>query len=226
MKRLVALTTVLVFGTALAAADWSDNFDLYATGSQMHGQGGWHGWDGSAAAGAVTVGTPHRSAPNAVDINGATDLVHEYSGYSSGEWFYTAWQYIPSSATGTTYFILLNTYNDLGPYDWSVEVAFDLGTNTIIDDFVSGVSLPIVRDTWVPLRVEIDLTADSRSIYYNDQLLSTSTWTTGTASVLNIAAVDLYANSASPVYYDDISLVPEPAACLLLVLATSLLRRR
>jgi hypothetical protein len=226
MKHLVVLTTVLVFSTAFAAANWSDNFDSYATGSQMHGQGGWHGWDGSAAAGALTVDTPHRSAPNSVDIDGATDLVHEYSGYTEGEWFYTAWQYIPTGATGTTYFILLNTYQDLGSYDWSIQLPFNLDTNTLTDDFVAGPSLSLIRDTWVQLRVEIDLTANSRSVYYNDQLLSTSTWTTGTASVLNIAAVDLYANYASPVYYDDISLVPEPAACLLLLLAAGLLRRR
>ncbi|MBK9233821.1 MAG: hypothetical protein IPO15_24020 [Anaerolineae bacterium] len=32
--------------------DWSDNFDSYATGSQMHGQGGWKGWANDPAAGA------------------------------------------------------------------------------------------------------------------------------------------------------------------------------
>ena len=31
--------------------DWSDNFDSYATGSQLHGQGGWKGWDNNPAAG-------------------------------------------------------------------------------------------------------------------------------------------------------------------------------
>ncbi|MCO5242551.1 MAG: immune inhibitor A [Anaerolineae bacterium] len=75
--------------------DWSDNFDSYATGSQLIGQGGWEGWDGSAAAGALTSNAQALSAPNSADILGATDLVHQYSGYTSGKWVYTAMQYIP-----------------------------------------------------------------------------------------------------------------------------------
>ncbi len=230
MKHLVVLATVLAFTTAIAAANWFDDFDSYATGSQMHGQGGWKGWDNNPGAGALLVGAPYFSAPNAVDIHGASDLVHEYSGYTVGQWRYSAWQYIPSTATGRTYFILLNTYNDFGPYDWSVQLPFDLTANTLTDDHVPGASLPLVRNAWVELRVDIDLTADTRSIYYNGSLLSTRAWTTGTGSVLNIAAVDLYANSetgpANTVYYDSISLVPEPMAGLLLLAAGLLLRRR
>ena len=94
--------------------DWSDNFDSYATGSQLHGQGGWKGWDNNPAAGALTSSAQARSAPNSAAIVGASDLVHEYSGYTSGQWVYTAWQYVPTNFTGQSYFILLNTYNDAG----------------------------------------------------------------------------------------------------------------
>ncbi|MFQ5807929.1 MAG: PEP-CTERM sorting domain-containing protein [Phycisphaerae bacterium] len=39
--------------------------------------------------------------------------------------------------------------------------------------------------------------------------------------------MDLFAYGASSVYYDDLSLVPEPASCLLLVLGAAFgLRRR
>ena len=31
-------------GAAPELVDWSDNFDSYATASQLHGQGGWKGW--------------------------------------------------------------------------------------------------------------------------------------------------------------------------------------
>src|SRR4030067_3611190 len=91
----------------------------------MHGQGGWKGWDNSPAAGALTSDDQARSVPNSVAILGASDLTHPYAGYTSGAWTYTAWQYIPTDFTGTSYFILLNTYNDGGPYNWSTEVSFD-----------------------------------------------------------------------------------------------------
>ena len=80
--------------------DWSDNFDSYATGSQLHGQGGWKGWDNNPAAGALTSSAQARSAPNSAAIVGASDLVHQYSGYTSGQWVYTAWQYVPTNFTG------------------------------------------------------------------------------------------------------------------------------
>ena len=105
--------------------DWSDNFDSYATGSQLHGQGGWKGWSNDPAAGALTSSAQARSAPNSAAIVGASDLVHEYSGYTSGPWVYTAWQYAPTDMTGLSYFILLNTYNDAGTNNWSTQVQFD-----------------------------------------------------------------------------------------------------
>ena len=46
------------------------------------------------------------SGSNSVAVSGGSDLVHTYAGYTSGKWTYTASQYIPSTSTGTQYFIL------------------------------------------------------------------------------------------------------------------------
>lgn len=209
------------------AQPWSDNFDSYATGSQMHGQGGWTGWDNSAAAGALTSARQALSVPNSVDIAGGSDLVHQYSGANSGVWTYTANMFIPGNFTGTTYFIITNTYNHGGPYDWSVELQFRASNPAILDDFRTENPVNYVRDAWAEIRVVADLTNDICDTYYNGALLSTGTWTTGAGSALNIGAVDLFANGASSVYYDDLSLIPEPASLSLLGLgALALLRRR
>ena len=191
-------------------SNWSENWDAYANGQQMHGVNGWQGWDNNPAAGALVSDVQSHSSTNAIDISGATDLVHKYAGYTSGKWIYTAWQYIPTNFSGTTYFIMLNQYNDGGPYNWSVEVKLDSGTNQISNDGPAGGVLPIIRDSWVAIRVEIDLTNDVLTFIYGDQQLFTGTWTGGmsSAGALNIAALDLYANGASPVYYDDLSLKP------------------
>jgi len=187
--------------------NWIDHFDTYATGSQMHGQGGWQGWDNVPTAGALTSSTQARTAPNSVDVNGASDLVHLYSGHT-GTCTYTAHQYIPTGFTGTSYFIMLNTYTDGGPYNWSIQVNFDAITGNVINDGNSGGILPIVFDQWVPIQVVIDLTADTQTFFYNGQQLYSATWTgeVSGGGAAQIAAVDLFANGATSIFYDDISL--------------------
>lgn len=128
--------------------------------------------------------------------------------------------------TGSTYFILLNTYAyPAGPYNWSVQVEFSIangirgnfGTPTIGHNVV-----PLVTDAWAEIQVLVDLDANWCQFYYNGVLLDEPnlpddpalgggySWTGGVfgggAGALNIGAVDLYANTASSCYYDDISL--------------------
>lgn len=193
--------------------DWSDNFDSYAAGSQLIGQGGWEGWGNNPAAGALVSNAQSHSSPNSAAIVGDTDLVHQYSGYTSGVWNYTAWQYIPTDFSGESYFILMNQYTPAGggTGNWSTQVHFQSATNLVIGDpgpGNPGGTLPLVKGQWVPIRVLIDLNADTQTFYYNNQVLYTGSWTEGQSGggSLNIAAVDLYANSASVVYYDDLAL--------------------
>ncbi|MCB9155344.1 MAG: S8 family serine peptidase, partial [Caldilineae bacterium] len=202
-----------------ALVDWSDNFDSYATGSQLIGQGGWEGWGDNAAAGALTSSTQARSAPNSAAIEVDSDLVHQYSGYTSGVWHYTAWQYVPGNFSGETYFILLNEYTSTGGGDgnWSVQVHFNSATGQVLADGVGSVFPPLslITDQWVELRVEINLDADTQTFYYDNQVLYTGSWSEGVSGggSINIAAVDLFANGASTVYYDDLSLVAAAATC-------------
>ncbi|MFU8771589.1 MAG: choice-of-anchor J domain-containing protein [Anaerolineales bacterium] len=189
--------------------NWMDDFDSYETGSQLHGQGGWKGWFNDPSAGALTSDAQANSAPNSAAILGASDLVHEYDGYTSGAWVYKAMQFVPYGFIGQSYFILLNSYDDAGSnLNWSVQVLFNGDTNQVSNTGVSGGTLPLIRGNWVELRVEIDLNADTQAFYYNNQLLYMGTWTSEVSGggVLNIGAVDLYANGASVVYYDDMSL--------------------
>ena len=74
---------------------WSDNFDSYADGSSMHGQGGWKGWDNDPTWTAYVTSVKSQSNPHSVDIKADADLVHEYEDLTSGYFIYTAWQYIP-----------------------------------------------------------------------------------------------------------------------------------
>jgi hypothetical protein len=231
MRKAVTILGVLAVALLVntASANFFENFDSYAAGSNMHGQGGWKGWDNSAAAGALVSNAQSFSAPNSVDINGASDLVHEFSGYTAGTWTFSAQQFVPTTFTGQTYFILLNKYRDGGASDydnWSTQLMFD--ATGFVQSQSENTQLPLIKGQWVEVKVVIDLTLDNQKIYYGNQLLSNKSWTGGLSGggVLDIAAVDLFANNASTVYYDNVSITPEPATALLFVLALGLLRRR
>jgi hypothetical protein len=188
---------------------WSDNFDSYTTGFQLDGQGGWSGWGNDPTAGALTSDVQARSIPNSVDIFGDSDLIHPYSGSTTGVWIFTAWQYIPNDFAGTTYFILLNTYTD-GETDtnWSTQVIFNSVSGELFNEGPANGTLPIIKGQWVEIRDEIDLDADTQTFYYGGEILFTDSWTEGMTGggALNIAAVDLFADGASSVFYDDVSL--------------------
>src|ERR1017187_1123209 len=203
------------------AAQVFDDFESYAVSSNLHGQGGWAGWMGNASAGALVSTNFSFSPIRSVNITGASDLVHTFSGATNGQWVFSVMQYIPSSSTGDSYVILMNTYQ--APYatsnlSWSVQIQCNMATGQIISDYGGGATLPMLKDQWVEFRCEVNLASNSVSEFYNGQLLSTHLWQGGGGGpgLNEIQALDLFANNAGPVYYDNVSLalrgcVPPPA---------------
>jgi len=98
-------------------------------------------------------------------------------------------------------------------------VNFNMDQDLVIaEGEAAGEQLPMVRDQWMEIRVEIDLVNDIQKFYYGGDLLYESSWTDGMSGggILNIAAVDLWGNGASAVYYDDICLTSAlPEICQL-----------
>jgi len=80
-----------------------DRFDAYEVGSDLHGQGGWKGWDNTASAGAPVTDANSPVGANTVEILGSSDLVQEFD-IAGGVIEFSVMQYIPSGTTGTTYF--------------------------------------------------------------------------------------------------------------------------
>jgi len=206
--------------SASAGRGWSDNFDTYTDGQFLDGtpdDGGWKGWDNDPTFGAYVRSVQFRSDPHSVDIAGDSDLVHEYTGYTTGQWNYTTYQYIPSDFSGESAFILLCQYEDGGTKIWSTQLRFNADTGFVHSDF-DGNELWLAYDQWIELRVFIDLDADIQRIFYDGDLLVEKSWKEGVTGggIANIGAVDLFANFATSVYYDDMSLEGEaliPQVC-------------
>jgi len=193
---------------------WSENFDSYANGSQAIGQGGWQGWGGDTTVSGLVTNSPSFSGPNSVRIYGTaltsgnySDLVHQFSGYTNGQWVFSARQYIPTGTTGTNFFILLDNYADPdGPFNWAIQTSFNLTAGTLKEEQGTSSTRTILRDQWVELRYEIDLTANTVSAFYNGTNFSTHVWQTGENGLNEIRAIDLYSDVSGPVFYDDLSL--------------------
>jgi len=178
-----------------------EDFDSYEAGTDLHGVNGWKGWDNTPGAAADVSDAFASSGANSVDIDGSADLVREFD-LTGGMIEFSAMQYIPSGTSGTTYFILLNSYDDGANQDWSIQTTFDLAAGTV--GYWGGGAATIVYDEWVKLSYVIDLDNNTVDKYYNGELIETADWDDTGHNTLG--AIDLYGNGASSVYYDDITI--------------------
>ena len=90
MKSAMSVIAVMFLLASVAVADWSDNFDSYAAGSGLNGQGNWFCWGNNPDFDAYVSTTQAKSAPNSVDITPTSDMVQQFD-IMSGEWIISGW---------------------------------------------------------------------------------------------------------------------------------------
>jgi hypothetical protein len=211
-----------------ANAQFTDNFDSYTPGT-LCPQGGWEEWAGSVdACGEVSTEfafSGSQSLKLIGNVGGSTglgdDTIHRIPNFSGGVWEFSVMTYVPSSAEGTAYILLLNTYDDppgapIGDYRWSLQVRVDADTNTVTAEGGGSETIPLVKGQWVEFRAVIDLDNDTTDYFYNGtQFVTARSWINGLSAggQPRIEALDLYGNEpglggTSGTYYDDISLAP------------------
>ena len=200
-----------------------DDFESYAVGSLLTGQGGWDLWPGGFDA--IVVDDEACSGTKAFGATSPNvDMIFRMRDDTgapiaqSGQWTFTAKVFMPSSgAPGNFYVLLLNTYNDPDPgtSNWSMQVRFGLGDMTVESQF-DGNTLPLIVDRWAELRAEIDLDADLFDLFYDGQVLAEDLiWTENVSGLgaLQIDVIDLFSESAAPAFVDDVKLVEAAGSC-------------
>lgn len=205
MKLICTVSILMMFAAGAAYADWSDNFDSYAAGGGIIGQGGWDGWDGSPGADGLVSTAQAQSAPNSFSAIQTTDIVQQFAGVNSGTWSMSASCYIPSGSTGIQYFILLSIYIPSGTNEWCTDIKFNNTTGQVGTEEGTGTTA-IIYDQWVPVEVVFDLDTNNQTLYYNNAMFDTFFWSA--SATLNLAALDIFGNNGSPIFWDDIVLQP------------------
>lgn len=230
----IIIGTALLISAPLALAQsMFDNFDSYSPGS-IAGQGVWEGWEGNASVAGTVTTLQASSGTQSLQVVAGNDTVRPYSGVVGGLWTLTLQQYVPSTSSGGSWVILMNSYP--ANLNWSVQLYTDISGNFMRSADVPSASVALVTDQWVDVRFEINLDANSVTSYYNNTLLATHAWQSGGLNELR--ALDLYPDEdagggtiqVGPVFYDNLGLtaVPEPSTLGLLLLGglAVLLRRR
>jgi hypothetical protein len=203
---------------------WADSFEAYAVGSTMPGQGGWEEWDMAIHVNPGTVASTPVAAQHGTKymmVKNDADTIRQFTGYTSGQYRLTGWMYLPGTLARPAYWLVLNTYNHFGPYNWSVQIRFNEPNNPggwIIDAGSVGTnSGTYVKDKWFEIRMDIDLTNDVAEVYMDNVLIAPAySWQNGVfgggGGVLSIACLDDYAGGTSvPTdenYFDNHAVLP------------------
>jgi len=143
------------------------------------------------------------SGTNCLEIVGTRDdLVPNWPQQTSGQWMLKVMQYCPSNvaAAGKMYFGALSEYDGAAEtVGWVGSLIADFGTGKAYCEEDPAIQVDLVYDTWVELRVEIDLNSQAAHFYYNDVYLATRPAT-------SIAGVDIWpTEEIEAVYFDDFS---------------------
>jgi len=168
--------------------------------------------DGQLLAANSSEWDPWNSAPFVTANN---DLVRGFEGGASGIMRLSAMSYIPTGTTGSVYFIALDTYYATGTQHWLSQIRLNGTNNTVVDEGGTATQTgggsttrTLIRNTWVPVEIVINIAARTYTSRYNGQALMTNrTWTLGGTGGVH-GAIDLYGNTdlVGGGYFDDVGI--------------------
>ena len=255
-KTVSRIAFLMAFAFAVPSFAITVGFEDFATGD-VDGVGGWHDFGGTqpnlvTTEQARTGSQSLKQSLNPAESDGyGSDVYHDLPMvHSTGTWDLSYWVFVPSDFNGASIFHLseatvesaILSGDDL---DFGIQLVVD-GSDTFNEVLVSqdgetGVGVPLIRNQWVEVAASINLDANTVTATYNGSSLFSGTWDPNpvdgsdvpTIGGFNmwVQGVTLAGDGASgSIYFDDISLVPEPSSGLMGLLAlgsvAALCRRR
>jgi len=159
LRVLAPASLSLLLTAAATAQTWSDNFESYAVGSALEGQGGWVGWDGANTAFTVVSSSFALSGTRSIQPNPGSDTVYQFTPPTTGAWAFVGHVYIPTGFASQLDYMVMNKYQHFGPYEWGSWIVFN-GATGLVSCNCGGLnanSVVMPYDRWVEIRQEIDL---------------------------------------------------------------------
>jgi hypothetical protein len=210
LLTLAVVAMASLFLTGSASAVWTDNFDSYSNESTIIGQGAWVGWEQAGTDDTTVSSTFANSGTNSLLMGATTlptDVVAEFSGVTSGLWNFEVMTYVP---TGTSSWVDIGHlaahkgFQGAEASQWFT--AFSIFSSQGWAGLGGG-SVPIVRDTWVPVQGLFDIDAQSVEYFYNGTSAGTTSWAGNDVALVGF---DMWTagGAVGDIYLDDFSVTP------------------
>lgn len=198
---LFVLAVCLLSNTGFSQTIVSEDFESYEVGAGMLGNGLFTTWDEDPGVDGAIADAQAASGTKSLMIESNDDVIVLLT-ETEGLVEVKAKMYVPADHVGNKYFIIMNEYTHVsGPYQWALQLELNS-----TDDLLKGPnesSLPLVVNAWAEIKVIVDLASNTQDIYYNNEVLAMDVQFAGDGTLIQIAAIDLYAADASTAAYID-----------------------
>ncbi|MCD4730432.1 MAG: T9SS type A sorting domain-containing protein [Bacteroidales bacterium] len=209
MKRVLITTNLILVMTSIILPQvFFDDFESYNVGEQLVVQNpvDWTTW--SNAPGSDEDPYIQNLGSNVVNITVTNDLVYEIPNLITGEYDIQFEIYIPDSSDA--YFNTLQEYTPSPSWGMQAFFGYTNYGEGYIDGGVPQVIFTFYYDTWMTVRVTVDLDNDWAEFYLDEVLIHSWIWSTGSFGTNNLNQLggsNFYAWSygyfANPDFYID-----------------------
>ena len=180
---------------------FSESFDTYADGSGLAASNPteWTTWANSPGAEAFLSSAQSLSPSQSLRFTGSGDVLHTFTGLTSGQVTITAMTTLATGSTGALQVAALSSYASNGAYELGSILTLSADSGQVNE---GASTTPTVFDRWVEVRYEINLDTNTYRTFYDGVPLTVDgVWSTGT---LALAAFDIYQSGLSEGFVDDV----------------------